>query len=294
VILGTLLSASLEMVQIFAPGRHCSAMDLLDNSTGSALGVVAGILFERIARPGKTRQIADRAALALLFCWIASLLFPVFPVISLPVWRYKLALFADMSVSGSIILPLISAAFCWFAAGRLMTSAGLPSARVWLTLSLLLVPAQILIVTRQPLAADFVGAVCGVAVFLLWDASSRGVRAAAWLFPGLLIVRGIAPFHFTAQAQEFSWIPFGPFLDMDWQQATRVLLEKSFLYGTAIWLLRSSGLSWRAATAIVAAALASIEIAQMHIAGRTPEITDPLLAVLFGLGLSRLRDRAVS
>ena len=82
---GALLSAALEMAQIFTPGRNCSAIDLLDNVIGSGIGLAAGIVFERMAGPagiGRRRAIADRSALALLFCWGGALLFPIFPAIS--------------------------------------------------------------------------------------------------------------------------------------------------------------------------------------------------------------------
>jgi hypothetical protein len=51
VLLGGLLSALIGMTQLFVRGRHCSTMDLLDNVVGSALGVLAGVMFERIAGP---------------------------------------------------------------------------------------------------------------------------------------------------------------------------------------------------------------------------------------------------
>lgn len=292
VVLGTVLSASLEMAQIFAPGRQCSAIDLLTNVIGSGLGVAAGIVFERMAGPAgirRRRVIADRAALALLFCWLGSLLFPIFPATSLPVWRQKIGLFAAVSLSG--VIPLVSAAASWFVAGRLMTAAGFRQARVWLTFSVLLVPAQIVIVTRQPSSAEFAGAVAGAWLFCLWG-EEGGARAAAWAFLGVLLARGLAPFHLTLVSQEFSWVPFGAFLTMDWQRGIRILLEKVFYYGAAIWLLRRGGQRWRTAAATVAVVLGLIEIAQTHLRGRTPEITDPLLAGLVAFGLWRIAGRA--
>jgi VanZ family protein len=48
VALGTVLSASLEMAQLFTSKRVCSSVDLVNNIVGSGLGVVAGFVFTKI------------------------------------------------------------------------------------------------------------------------------------------------------------------------------------------------------------------------------------------------------
>ena len=49
---------------------------------------------------------------------------------------------------------------------------------------------------------------------------------------------------------------------------------------TFVWLLRDSGLRMRYAAAAAAIILAAIEVTQMYLPGRTPEVTDPLLALI--------------
>ncbi len=49
---------------------------------------------------------------------------------------------------------------------------------------------------------------------------------------------------------------------------------------------------WLAAIFIVCAVLAAIEVIQIHLPGRTAETTDPLLALLAGLGLRVLERPA--
>jgi hypothetical protein len=72
------------------------------------------------------------------------------------------------------------------------------------------------------------------------------------------------------------------------QRRSPLLIEKVFYYGTAIWLLRAAGIRLVLSVILVAAVLASIEIVQIHLPGRTPEITDPILAVLMGFVLAML------
>jgi VanZ family protein len=96
VALGTLLSASIEMAQLFTPHRQCSAVDLVDNILGSVFGVIAGFAFTQIAdvpATGPGLRIRDRSAVALLFCWVSFQLFPLFPILSLSILRAKFSAF---------------------------------------------------------------------------------------------------------------------------------------------------------------------------------------------------------
>ena len=63
------------------------------------------------------------------------------------------------------------------------------------------------------------------------------------------------------------------------------MLGKVCYYASAIWLLRAAGMRLLHSVTIVAAILAAIEIAQIHLPGRTAETTDPLLAILMGFVL---------
>ena len=45
VALGALLSASMEMLQLFTPHRQCSAIDLVNNTLGSGGGMLDGFAF---------------------------------------------------------------------------------------------------------------------------------------------------------------------------------------------------------------------------------------------------------
>ena len=291
VLIGTVLSATIEMAQIFVPGRACSGFDLLDNILGTVAGVGLGLAFEGLATrldAGKyLRRVPDRQALALLLCWVASLLFPLFPVMWLGVCRAKLVRFATTIPEP---VPFLVAVATWYVVGQLLAAAMFP-ARKLLRYSILLVPFQFLVVTRQPTIALFLGAVVGTILFHL----APTARAAGPLFLGLLLFRGLAPFH-PAGIQPFSWVPFGGFLDMEWETGIRILFEKCFLYGTAIWLLHCRGGrqggrqdgGFAASSAIVCSVLILIEILQMWLPGHVPEVTDPVLALLIAFGLGRL------
>ncbi len=124
-------------------------------------------------------------------------------------------------------------------------------------------------------------------------ASVVGLRRVAWLsrslaalFAGLIVIRGLAPYHFTSVATHFSWVPFGVMFQSDRMAAMSIMLGKTFVYGTFVWLLRDSGWRMRYAAAAAATTLAAIEVTQVYLPGRTPEVTDPLLALILAWVLS--------
>ncbi len=296
VLISAVWSALIEMTQLFVPSRDCSALDLLTNIAGSIVGVFFAILLEEVLlrnraqiASSKTRKRPDRAALALLACWVLWLLFPLFPVMGTYALRHKFHAFAISPIVEPV--PFLSAALAWFAAGTLFRAGALRPAR-WLTaISVILIPAQFFIVDRQPAPAALAGAVVGAACFaLFWQKrnqyGSLYWKILAWTFLAMIVIRGLAPFRFLPDAAPFSLIPFAGFLNMEWQPGIQEMAQKSFWYGTAIWLMRASGLTSRTAIALVAAVLLLIEIAQTHIPGHTAEITDPLWAIFAGWALT--------
>jgi hypothetical protein len=109
-------------------------------------------------------------------------------------------------------------------------------------------------------------------------------RTEAWSFAAVIVIRGLAPFHFASVSAPFTWTPFGGMLEADWQFAVLVMLEKIFWYTSAIWLL-AAVMRLRYAIAAIAGVLAAVEIAQVRLPDRVAESTDPILAVLMGFVL---------
>ncbi len=289
VVLGALLSATIEMVQLFTPHRVCSAVDLVSNTLGAASGVLAAFAFTQITAipvAGLRFHFRDRSAVALLFCWVSFLLFPLFPDLWLSAWRAKFAAFIHAPLISPV--PILLNAAEWFAVGQLLSAAGVRSPFRWLSALLLLVPIQFGIVNHSPLPADFAGAVVGVLLFHFFGQGPSSDRLAGITLLLGLTLRGLAPSHFAGPPQAFSWIPFGGFLGGQWQDSISTLLGKLFRYGGSIWLLHRGGLGARRAGALVAVVLAGIEVLQTRIPGHVAEVTDPVLALLLCLGLHTL------
>ncbi len=289
VVICAALSATVEMTQLFVPSRTCSVVDLITNVFGSILGVILAVVIEDVffdyRKQITPRVKTDRGALFLLAWWAGSLLFPLFPVLGTTLLRYKLGIF----LRSPLIQPItfLSAALAWMAAGTLFRAAGFRPSRGFVGISVLLIPAQFFIVDRQPTPAALTGAILGTACFiLLWPKrnvyGTTGWKILAWAFLVTIALRALAPFDFIDTGVPFSWIPFAGFLHMEWQTGVQVMAEKTFWYGTAIWLFVASGMRIRLATSLVAAVLMLLEIAQIYLPGHIAEITDPLWAIFVG------------
>jgi hypothetical protein len=95
----------------------------------------------------------------------------------------------------------------------------------------------------------------------------------------VVALQGVAPLAWSSTATPFSWLPFRNSITGNLELGYTVLFEKAFWYCALIWLGTRAGLTLRAATFTTVLLLTAIEIAQQWLPGRSPEITDPLLAL---------------
>jgi hypothetical protein len=114
-------------------------------------------------------------------------------------------------------------------------------------------------------------------------------RAAPVLLAGALVLAEFSPFHF-GPARAFGWVPFRGLFHATWQDGFVVLFRKSFWYGSTLWLWHAAGYRLAVTTVITAASLFLLERVQVYLPGRTPEISDSVLAIIMGLLLWLLRD----
>ena len=296
--LGLVLSASIEMLQLFDDSRQCSLADVASNVAGAAVGIAAGALyrvkFQRLLAPrGRASPLRPSGALLLLACWLGYQFFPLFPVWGRTNLVNRMAALKTVSAVSPVDTLVVFAE--WLAVACLLESIRKTMLKTKpngvLALLLLLVPARLLIASRTLAWSDIVGAAAAYAAWLclprLWMR-----RVAPVLLAGALILGELSPFHFAAQngAHAFNWVPFRGSFSSTWQDGFVVLFRKSFWYGSVLWLWRASGRSLAWTTAVAAAALFLLERVQVFLPGRTPEVTDAVLAVLMGVLLWLLRD----
>lgn len=285
-LFGSALSTSMEILQVYVPGRVPSLMDVASNTAGTAAGAVAGLVFgSQIRRllEKPARRLAPAAAI-LLGCWLTAQTFPFFPALShTKLYQALAALRNGMPPSPAEVWANAAE---WFAAG-LAARAIAGRLRWWFPLLALCLCASRFVIASRVVTPDELAGVLLAVLFWQFVPERRKVRAGVWSLAAALLLRELAPFHLAARAQSFSWIPFFATLDSEWQAAVAILARKAFDYGAMIWLLRKSAVSyWRAGIA-VASGLLVCELAQIYLPGRTPEITDSALALLMVIALWR-------
>lgn len=249
-LLALVLSGAMEMTQLFIPGRICSMLDVVSNVAGAAAGEAGAALF-------RGRRIACPSAFFLALCWISYQVFPFVPVFRRPHAPQPLSIVETFASAVEIV--------------ALLQFVELKYAFV-----LALVPLKVFIIGRTLSWSELAGVVLGCAV---WFVVKDRPAVVPLLLAVSVVVQGLWPFRFTA-AQAFVWVPFTGFLAGDWQWSFIVLFRKLFTYGSLVWFLWQSHVRLAHAALLTAALLAAIEAVQTHIAGRTAEISDPLIALL--------------
>jgi hypothetical protein len=91
-----------------------------------------------------------------------------------------------------------------------------------------------------------------------------------------IVATGLSPFHFSATAQQFSWVPFHAIFSTDWQSGFAIFFRKCFTYGSVVWLFEGGLIP----TLALSALLAAVEVVQLWLPNHTAESTDPIHALL--------------
>jgi glycopeptide antibiotics resistance protein len=292
VLLGSLLSLGVELMQEFSTSRVSSLTDLALNAAGTAGGAVVAIIYlalgSTIRVPGTGVGRPDPVPLSLLALWLAFRLAPFVPTIDFQ--KYKDAL-KPLLLDPQISLPDVFR----FVTGWLV--AGYAVRRIWrreyslqalgIIVALVLL-GRIMIVGKALSPDEVLGLLlcipCAGILVVLPD--RRRVLVLALMLVTVIMLSGLKPFELLARPNRFSWVPFMSSLSDNLEVNSAVLLEKCFWYFALIWLLVRRGAGVAAATLMTAALLGAIEFAQVWIPGRSAEITDPLLALCGGILLA--------
>lgn len=288
---GFLLAAGVQVLQLYFVGRVPTFVDVVFNTIGLVGGALLAIFWPRKLRfdQGAMGAPGARVAVGLMGLWVIARLMPLVPSIDF------------QSIKDSLKPLLLDPQFVWssiaegFVAWLIVAHLwqGL-RARVWTERYLPLLMAgvfagEVLVVGNVVSASNVLGA---AAALLAWWSGLRFVRPTgratflACSLASLLILRGWAPFEQREYPASMAWIPFADALGGSMVINATAWVEKSFFFGSMIWLLKERGLSLRLASVLTALLTLVIEIGQVWFAHHTPAITDPLLALLAGLSIS--------
>jgi VanZ family protein len=116
-------------------------------------------------------------------------------------------------------------------------------------------------------------------------------RRAAVLFILLgaaVIIERLQPFKFVPEGRGFGWVPFRGLMTGSVGVNVMAFCEKSFLYGTLLYLFIEAGGRLRTAVLVVGGTLFATSWMQIYLPGRSAEITDLLMVLLLAGGFALL------
>jgi len=279
---GWALSTGIELTQFYDRGRDSALSDVYANVAGTGLGALIGLILHkefRLPAFGSTKH--HPFVVLLLACWLGYRLFPYAPTIDLhKYWNaVKPLLFAH-----TLPLPDLYRHTVGWLAIALVIEALVGAARskwVFLLFMPVVLFTRILVVDVTLSPAEVVG---GIVASLAWvgllSRLRMGVLVIAVMFAGGVIVQGLAPFRFTANARPFGWIPFRSFLQGSIATNIPSFFEKAFTYGTLTWLFVRAGYSLRTVTVIGGTLVLCLRLGQVYIPGRSAEITDVVMLLI--------------
>ena len=292
-LLGTLLSLSIEVAQVYLSPRVPSLIDLILNALGTLLGAAAGIAWRAMGgwmhlplRPEKTPR--DPGAALLICLWLAWRFAPFVPHFDLA--RLKAAL-------TPLFHPQVSLGVTWLYLTYWLVisqacSALVSASRTLETLLLLIAVVMVgrLVVADQTfIPSELLALVVllPILVFTMRLAARPKRMLLLVLISATFFAERLAPLDLTLPAAlEFSF-------SVGWDTALTLpgLLNRIFLFGAVLWVIWHGGLSINLAAGIMFAMVIVTEIVRAWLPGPGGNIAEPLLAALTALAFRYVHQR---
>jgi len=291
---GSLLSLTMELTQYYDGGRDTEATDLYANTIGTVIGAPVAFLFSaRLSFPLSPEIVARPVPALLIAAWAGYRFYPYVPTIDLHKYWHALR---------PVILDPIPAAYPLYRHTSIwLTLFALLEAIAGRRRSALLAPlfvgfvlsARMLIISTFLSAAEVAGAVIAVCFWPLLLVVNQRLRAALLflMLGGYIVMERLEPFQFEPVARPFGWIPFGSFMNGSVEVDALSFMEKSFLYGSLLFLLGRAGMRAGAAAILVAAMLFATSWAETWLPDRSAEITDALMTLMIAAGFALIGDK---
>jgi VanZ family protein len=290
-MLGAVLSFGIEYFQAYLPGRVPSLFDWVLNGAGTYAGAR---IASRLALPGNIREelflpgARARLGLVAVGTWVLSQLFPFVPSTDVdylkeglrPLW-YFLRGQAPFSSSDTAVYALSVLSLAIVLESVLRPERRLRGVLAAFFGAVLL--AKVPILTRQLSFEAVLGAALGLTGFFLLP-GTRAIRVALAAAVGVVLLDGLQGAPGAFETSSFSWIPLRGHLQ---NELTGIgdILEGAWPFLVLAYVASGARTSSPAVLAGVGAVLVfsgvlAIEWLQQFLPGRSPDVTDALLALL--------------
>ncbi|MCP5382512.1 MAG: VanZ family protein [Kordiimonadaceae bacterium] len=281
-IIGIFLAISLQVLQVYLPGRVPALYDAIWNSVGLFFGVFLARVM-RLNFPGILASDDRMALLALIISWIIFLLVPFFFEFNMEILKENIAIHLDMNEHR--FANVIFYVAIWITYTKLIDEIHPTKRNVFLSLdfSVIIMLSAKIFVYRDFIEPELLSG--GVIAILLmhshlFDKISPYKTAAMILVP-VMFYNSLYPFEFYSNPfKEFMWIPFSELFSDDMLPIIRTVFYKVFAYGAIVWTFYKSfpNAKWINYFCLIYAG--SIEYLQHLTLTRIGGLTEPLI-VLF-------------
>lgn len=289
---GAALSVSMEIAQYYDAGRVTAADDVYANTIGTLLGSLASICVSPRWRFPPIPDLSTRAIpVALIAAWMGYRLYPYVPTIDLH--KYWSALKPVILSPALTLEDLYRHTTIW------MTIFVLATAAVGQRRSAMIPPlfcgfifaARVLILDTMLSLAEVAGAIIALSLWpILLSLSARRRSAGLFVLLGSLVIfERLQPFQFQPEARQFGWLPFRSLMQGSIGVDVTSFFERSFLYGSLLFLFVEAGGRLRTAATLVCGALFATSWAETYLPGRSAEVTDAAMALLLAVGMALIR-----
>jgi len=290
---GAILSLAIELTQFFDAGRVSVLSDFYLNVAGTLAGAaLAGTTGAGWTKAPWPQGSAPAFARLLLLAWLGWRLYPYVPTIDLhKYWQSVKPLLAPHITAYDILRYTV---YWWSAIFLFQTGLGPKRMSLLFPAMLCFFAAKIVILSLVITPSELLGA--GLAFFLgrsiLKRQAAIGVACLAALLLLTIILSRVLPWQFSDVQIAFQWIPFYSVLHGSLQVNAISFAEKFYLYGAALLMLVTAGMSLTIAVALECVILFATSFLQTFMIGRSAEITDVILAMLVGAVYAFLRRQS--
>jgi VanZ family protein len=287
-VTGAALSVSIELVQYFDVGRVTSASDVYGNLLGTVGGGLCLACLPDFAVSPPTGMNKDPVPMALIALWAGYRFYPYVPTTDVHrYWSSVSPLFHQFHPN---VVDVLRHTVVWMTLFFLARSV-FPKSRersIEFAAVPLVLMVRVMLIDAPLGSAEITGAV--VAMFLsrplrMLQPRQQAATLCAGLWSIVIIVR-LEPFLFQPVARDFAWLPFRSLLAGSIDIAVPTFCEKSFLYGSLLFLLGDAGCGAITAAGAVAGSLFVSSWLETWLPGRSAEITDAVMALLLAVGIA--------
>jgi hypothetical protein len=281
----------MEICQYYDVDRVSNASDIYANSLGTMLGCLAtAVLSHHWRVPLLEEILAQPIPTLLIGTWAAYRLYPYVPTIDLH--KYWEALKPVILEPHLIPYDIYRHTAIWLTLFMLIEVIFGKVHSIFLVpiFTITVLCARVLVIGTILSVAEIAGGALALCIWpiLLTLHQRRRALMVFLLLVAYVVVERLEPFEFLAHARSFGWIPFRSFMFGSMEVNVLSFLEKIFLYGSLLFLLRLTGSRLRTATIFVVGLLFVTSWIETYLPDRSAEITDAVLALLVAAGLALL------